>query len=485
MKAAVRKRIGFWLGVLSFGVVLCAPYSAPLEVKKAAAAAGLMVIWWATEAIPTAATSLVPLALYPALSIMSMDLVAKQYGDPYVFLFMGGFLLALAMQKSLLHKRIALHIIRRMGHGHRAMLGGFMLATAIISLGVSNTATTIMVLPIGLAVLSCMPEKNHKFNAALMMGIAYASSIGGVATLIGKPTNTIFIGQAKKMLPSLPEVNFIEWSLIGMPIAAGFLILAWAYMAFVLIGNNKRDRQFEEKILQDLAGLGKISKAEIRVMIIFSLTVIAWFWRADIRLGEWTVPGWTTLLGLKDIHDGAIASIAALALFIVPAGGLDREEMLLDWEWAKRLPWDILLFFGAGFALAESFRTSGLADRIAAGFSILHGMPEFWLIFCVCVFTIFLSELMSNTALVAMMIPILSPISESLGIHPYLLMIPATIASSFAFMMPIGTPPNAIVYASGHVRMPQMLKAGFVLNILGAFWIALVAPVLIKQIYGS
>lgn len=486
MQAHLKNKIGFWAGIVSFCLILWMPFPMPPEAKKAAAAAALMVVWWGTEAVPIAATSLVPLALYPVLSIMSADRVAKQYGDPYVFLFMGGFLLALAMQKSLLHKRIALHLIRRMGSGHRRMLAGFMLATAFISLFVSNTATTIMIFPIGMAVIGRLgSQKSHKFNAALMLGIAYASSIGGVATLIGKPTNMIFIGQSKNLLPQLKEVSFIEWSLMGVPVAAGFLVLTWFCLAFSFIGSNKKDGLLEEAISRDMDSLGKLSVAEIRVMIIFILTVLSWIWRADIQLGSMTVPGWTTLLGLRDVHDGTIAMMAALALFIVPAGEGTRGERLLDWEWAKRLPWEILFLFGGGFALAESFQTSGLAAWIAGGLSSLQGMPEFWLIVSVCFVTILLSELMSNTALVAMMMPILASVAGPLGIHPYLLMIPATIASSFAFMMPIGTPPNAIVYGSGHVPMHQMMKTGLVLNVLGVFWIALVAPALIKQIYGG
>lgn len=486
MRTLLKNKIGFWAGIFFCSLVLWLPFPMPAEAKKAAAVVALMVIWWGTECVPIAATSLVPLALYPILSIMSVELVAKQYSDPYVFLFMGGFLLALAMQKSQLHKRIALHLIRVMGCGHRQMLAGFMLATAFISLWVSNTATTIMILPIGLAVLGCLgSQKNHRFNTALMLGIAYASSIGGVATLIGKPTNMIFIGQSRNLLPHLKEVSFIEWSLIGVPVAAGFLILTWLYLSFLFIGNNKKDKSIEEAISKDIHSLGKISSAEIRVTIIFLLTVLAWFWRADVRLGHTVIPGWTTLLGLYDIHDGTIAMIGALALFIVPAKGLNSEERLLDWEWAKRLPWEILLLFGGGFALAESFKTSGLAAWIAGGSSHFKGMPEFWLILSICFATIFLSELMSNTALVAMMMPILAAASGSLGVHPYLLMIPATIASSLSFMMPVGTPPNAIVYGTGHVQMHQMMKAGLVLNILGAFWVALTAPALIRQIYGS
>ncbi len=363
------------------------------------------------------------------------------------------------------------------------MLAGFMLATAFVSLWVSNTAATLMMLPIGMAVLSAFKaEKGHKFNVALMLGIAYASSIGGVATLIGKPTNMIFIGQSRNLLPDLREVSFIEWSLIGFPLAAGFLILTWFYLVFVFIGSNRKDSLLEEAVSKDIHSLGKISAAEIRVAVIFILTVLAWFWRADIRLAGIVIPGWTTLFGLSGIHDGTIAMIAAIILFVVPSGAGGR---LLDWEWAKRLPWEILLLLGGGFALADSFRTSGLAAWIAGGFIHLEGVPEFWIILAVCLVTVFLSELMSNTALVAILMPVLVPASESLGIHPYLLMIPATIASSFAFMMPVGTPPNAIVCGSGHVRMHQMMKAGLVLNLIGVIWVASVAPVLIREIYGK
>ncbi len=464
----MKKRIGLWLGLIAFFLILFLPSPSGLspEARRAAAAAVLIIVWWVTEAAGMGLTSLLPLALYPLLSILPVEETLKKYFDPNVFLFTGGFMLALAIQKAGLHKRVAYFVIRRVGKGPRHMLAGFMLATAFISLWVSNTATALIMLPIGLAVIDGVSERrSESFSLALMLGIAYASSIGGVATLIGKPTNLIFVGEAKNFFPELPPVGFWQWSAWALPLSLGFLIMTWVYLAFFVIRKGGPDETGSERFLSEgSASLGKWTTAETRVMTVFVLTLIAWIW-----------PG-------KKVHDGAIVMVSTALLFFIPDGKGEGGK-LLDLEWAKRLPWEVILLFGGSFALAESFHKTGLALWIAGSFHALQGMPVVLLVFLLCLATSFLSELMSNTAQTAIMMPLLAAASGTLEIHPYLLMIPATVASSLAFMMPIGTPPNAIVIASGRVKIPQMARTGFLLNILGSLWVTFISFTLLKAFF--
>ncbi len=484
----LRRILGFPLGILLFVCVYLAPTpeGLSLDAKKAAAVAFLMAVWWMTECLPIAVTALVPLALYPLLSIMSASETATRYADPNIFLFMGGFMLALAMQKWNLHKRIALNVIYAVGAGPRRMLAGFTVAAAVISMFVSNTATAVMMLPIGMAVVSHLdPESGTKsrFGVALMLAIAYACSVGGAATLIGSPPNLIFAGQAKMLFPELGEVNFVQWFLFAFPLAVGFLVMVWAYLAFAVLGKTQNLKSDKALIEQEIQSLGPWSRGEIGVMIVFALAVLGWIWRADISFGGFTIPGWTTLFHLKGVHDGTVAMTAALVLFAAPVS-LKKGEFLLDWETASKLPWGILLLFGGGFALAESFRITGLDIWLGGGFEVLRDIPRPALILILCLAITFLSELMSNTAQVTMLMPVLAAAAPVLGEHPYILMIPATIAASFSFMMPVGTPPNAVIFGSGYVTIPKMAKAGFALNIMGAFWITLISILWLETSFG-
>jgi sodium-dependent dicarboxylate transporter 2/3/5 len=459
-----------------------------VEAKRAAAIAVLMAVWWITECLPIGATALVPLALYPLLSIMNAADTARRYADPTIFLFMGGFMIALAMQKWGLHKRLALFVIAAVGGGPRRMLGGFLFATAFISMWVSNTATAMMMLPIAMAVVQQLsfPDEGggaKRYRMAVMLSIAYASSIGGVATLIGTPPNMIFAGQARALLPEMPEVSFLQWFSFAFPLAFGFLLIAWAYLAFIVARGVPRAAADKQWVIGQLRALGPWSKGEAGVMAVFVLTALAWITRESVTIGSFVLPGWADVLQLEGVHDGTVAIIAGLLLFLTPVD-LAKGDFLLDWEWAKKLPWEILLLFGGGFALAESFQVTGLASWIGGGFHFLQHLPRVWLILILCLATTFLSELMSNTAQTTMMMPVLAAASATLGFHPYLLMVPATIACSMAFMMPVGTPPNAVVFGSGQVTIPQMAKAGFALNILGALWIVLMTFVLMGPVFG-
>ncbi len=485
-----RRTLGFPLGLVLFALVYLAPLPEGLsaEGKKAGAVALLMAVWWISECLPIAVTALTPLALYPLLSILPAVETSKRYADPTIFLFMGGFMIALAMQKWNLHKRLALYVLVFIGGGLRRMLLGFMLATAFVFHIGSNTATAVMMLPIAMAVCQELhfPENGKglaEFRVVLMLAIAYAASIGGVATLIGTPPNMIFAGQAKGLFPGLPEVGFVQWLFFGFPLALGFLLITWAYLAFVVARGLPKFEMKRDVVREQLKALGPWSKPQVGVMAVFVLAAIGWVMRGDITLGRFVLPGWTSLFHLKGVHDGTVAIVAALILFIVPVN-LKKGEFLLDWNWAVKLPWEVLLLFGGGFALAESFQTTGLADWLGGGFHLLQGLPLVWVVLILCLLITFMSELMSNTAQVTMMLPILAAASTTLNVHPYFLMIPATLASSLAFMMPVGTPPNAVVFGSGYVTIPQMAKAGFVLNILGALWITFMTFVLMGPVLG-
>jgi sodium-dependent dicarboxylate transporter 2/3/5 len=485
-----RQRIGFPLGLALFGALLFLPAPGGLsaEGKRAAAVAILMAVWWITEALPIAATALVPLAFYPFLSIMTMADTARRYADPVIFLFMGGFMIALAMQKWNLHKRLALYVINWIGGGLYRMLLGFMLAAGFISMWVSNTATAVMMLPIGMAVIGQLnkdQEEGQKkvFAAALMLGIAYACSIGGTATLIGTPPNMIFAGQSKALFPDLPEVGFVQWIQFALPLALGFLALTWVYLSLFVIGRSRKTKTDRGIIQREIKALGSWTRGERAVMAIFLLTAFCWIMKSDIAIGSWVIPGWTTVLNLPDVHDGTIAILAALVLFVFPLD-LKKGVFLLDWESAVKLPWGVLILFGGGFALAESFQTSGLASWLGEGLGVFRGVPVWVLVGLLCFSTTFLTELMSNTALVTTLLPVVAAASQTLGIHPYFLMVPVTVSASFAFMMPVATPPNAIVFGSGCLTIPRMAKAGLVLNLAGVVWITLLTFLLLRPVFG-
>jgi solute carrier family 13 (sodium-dependent dicarboxylate transporter), member 2/3/5 len=445
-----------------------------------------------TEAVPLAATSLLPLVLLPVLGIMTPEAAAVPYADPNIFLFLGGFLLAQAFQKWGLHRRVALLMLTLMGTRPRQLLLGCMLATAVISMWVSNTATAMMMLPIGMAVASQVglessdPQNRasgDNFGAGLMLGIAYAASIGGMATLIGTPPNVIFAGQVRQLFPELGEVGFLRWMLVSVPLAGIYLLLTWLYLAFVVMrcSSGLQPDKGGQALSAQRAELGPMSRGERVVMTVFLLTVAAWVFRADLVIGPLTIPGWSTWAGLE-VHDGTIAVAAALLLFLIPID-LQRGQFVLDWVWAVRIPWEVLFLFGGGFALATAFRVTGLAEWLAGALQLLAVLPLGIMMLALCVVVIFASEIASNTALASLLLPILAATAKGLDIHPYLLMLPATLAASCGFMLPVATPPNAVAFASGYVTAPQMLRVGLVLDSLGALLVTLAVSTLGRAVF--
>lgn len=489
-RPSMRRTVGLFLGVVAFFVLLLMPAPAGLSAvgQRTLAVATLMAIWWVTEAIPIPATALAPLALFPLLHVSKAGVIARSYGDSNIFLFMGGFFLAMAMQRCDLHKRIALQIIHVIGTRPRRIVLGFMVATAFLSMWISNTATTMMVYPIALAVVlhfGTQGGEGDSFKTVLMLGVAYAASIGGLGTLVGTPPNIVFAAAVKSLYPDAPPVDFLRWMLVGLPVVIIFLPIAWLVLTRLVfrIGGFEAGAG-KEIIAEQLARLGRPTSAERRTFIVFVATALAWIFRRDIQLGFVTLPGWSSLLGVGGwANDATVAMVVSLLLFMIPGGG-ESEGALLDWEWAVRIPWGILILFGGGIALAEAFKSSGLAAWIASHLQALHNVPTLLLIFSISLMLMVLTEFTSNTAIATIFMPILAATSSATGLHPFLLMIPATLAASCAFMLPVATPPNAIVFGSGHVTIRDMLRAGVVLDLIGAVLITAVVYLLAIPVFG-
>lgn len=471
-------------------------------MMAAAAVTALVACWWMTLALPLPVTSLLPLVLFPLVGVLPVGRAAIPYANSHVFLFMGGFILALAVERWGLHRRIALHIVRMIGTSQSTIVLGFMLASAVLSMWISNTATTLMMLPIGLAIVAAMSEPNAEsgesgrsgnFAAALMLGIAYGASIGGIATPIGTPPNIAFRGQWSRLFPEAAEIGFGQWMILFVPMVTIFLPMVWLVLVKITCPVSPSKTVCGRAVVTDeLRRLGSMRRPEKRVMMIFIATALLWMTRS-IPVGDVNY-GWSGLLerGMKGagnqlfradyINDATVAVGMAVLLFMIPAGrskGSNRHDYLMNWETSRRLPWGILLLFGGGFSIAEGFQSSGLSawcGEVFAGFGMIGALP---LILLTCLMMTFLTEITSNTATTQVMLPILARVAQTMGINPLMLMLPATLSASCAFMLPVATPPNAIVFGSGHVEMKHMVRSGLVINLIGVllisatfFWIA-------------
>jgi sodium-dependent dicarboxylate transporter 2/3/5 len=480
------KKNGLFIGPLLFCFVLLSPpqWGVSIEAWKVIAMSALMLAWWVTEAVPIPVTALVPLVCLPLLGISELKEVSVSYGDPIVFLFLGGFMLALAMEKWKLHRRIALTIVKMTGTNADGIVLGFMIATAALSMWISNTATTIMMLPIALSVISLLTDHqsgslrvanaNEKgmrnFSKTIMLGIAYAASLGGMATLIGTPPNVVFKGYIEKTYGF--EVNFFDWMLVGVPLS--FLLVGLTYVTNVklLFPNKLGDFAGAKELIRDeLAALGKPSKAEKRTFCLFMIVVFLWIFRTFIN---------QLLPGIK-LTDEIIAMMATLALFLVPVD-FGKGTFLLDWQATRELPWGILLLFGGGLALADALYKTGIIDLLGAFFKGME-INRFVFILALTAATVLLSEAMSNVALVVVFLPVVSGIAQGVGIEPLQLAVPVTLAASCGFMLPMATPPNAIVFGGGHLRVYDMVRAGLWLDLISILAIALFSETLIAWIF--
>lgn len=462
------KRFGFVLGPLLFILIHFFFKGEGLseEGRDILAATSWIGIWWVFEVLPIAVTALLPILLFPLLDAVALGDTTASYGHKYVFLYLGGFILALTIEKWNLHKRIALQIIKTIGTNMYTIVLGFMVATAFLSMWISNTATTVMVLPMAISIVKQLkdnpdtPEDENKvFSKLLMLAIAYAASIGGIATLIGTPPNLVFAGFVQKTYGV--DISFWQWMKFGLPVASVLLVLAWLYLTRIAYPLRKaRFPGGKKEIIRLLAELGPLGKEEKMVLLVFVLTAFCWITRSFLL--QKFIP---------NIDDTIIAIASAIVLFIIPANR--SGEPLIKWNEAVRIPWGIILLFGGGMAIAKGFQDTGLATYLGGQMTFFDGLPLFVLLLLVITCVNFLTEVTSNLATTAMMLPVLAPLALTLGINPYLLMVACTSAASCAFMLPVATPPNAVVFGSGYLRIPDMVRTGFLMNMLSIIIMAL------------
>ncbi len=463
-----KKKVGLVLGPLAFLLItnFFHPDGLNDEGRAILACVAWMVVWWVLEALPIPVTAMLPLVIFPLSGGLNLPDTAAAYGHKLIFLFLGGFILAIAIERWNLHKRIALSIIYMVGTSVVNIILGFMLATAFLSMWISNTATSVMMLPIGLAIVSqlkdnptTVEDENQIFGKALMLAIGYSATIGGIGTLIGTPPNLVFAGVLDEIFGI--EITFSEWIVFGLPISLGLLSICWFYLT--RIGFKFKQKEFpggRAEIKRQLDALGKLSFEEKIVATVFIITAIAWISRSLVL--KHFLPG---------IDDTIIAIASAIVLFLLPSKEQGRN--LLKWEEAVKLPWGILILFGGGMAIAAGFNGSGLAPWIGSQMALLEEIPLLVLVFLVVLFVNLITEVTSNMALTAMILPIMAPMALIIDVHPYLLMVGATAASSCAFMLPISTPPNAVVFSSGYLSIPDMVKTGFWLNLISVVIIVL------------
>lgn len=418
-----------------------------------------MVLWWITEIVPIPVTSLLPMIFIPLLGIDKLDAATSPYAHPLIFLFLGGFFLSIAMEKTVLHKRIALKALSMVGSSPGLQIAAVMAVTAFLSMWMSNTATAVMMLPIGLSIIAMANASTQDhFGKAVLLGIAYSASIGGVATLIGTPPNALLAAYLSKSYGI--QISFADWMLLGVPLALTMLLVCWVWLTKIHFRMPKTDHAQNDTPAQ-LKALGEMSRSQKLVLMVFALAALSWISQ------QWLVK-WTGL----PISDTVIALCAAALLFVLP-GEKGSGTALLEWKDSQNLPWGVLLLFGGGLSMADQIQKTGVAELLAQQLQLLEGVPPVLLLVTVTSLIIFLTEVTSNTATAAAFLPLLGPVAISMELSPLYLVVPAALAASFAFMMPVATPPNAIVFASGKLQIKDMVRAGLVLNLVGIVTISL------------
>ena len=474
------KKIGLFLGPILFLIM----YNLPYEIVNPAAdkvisVALWMVIWWITETVSISITALIPLVIFPLFGIMDMKTVSANYGSPIVFLFFGGFVMALALEKVDLHKRIALNIIRITGTSPNKVILGFMIATAFLSMWISNTATTVVMLPIALSVINLLKNDedgftkgDQNFALSIMLGVAYAANVGGIATIIGTPPNTVLVGFMEQEYNT--QVSFFKWMLMGIPFSLLMLGVIYIVLVKLIYPNNLSGKSNSKELIEnEISKLGPIRKIEKKVLWIFILTIFLWIFRNYIN-------EYITFIKLSD---AGISVLTAFILFSVPFN-FNEGKFILEWDDTKKLPWGILILFGGGLSLASGLSSTGVIDFIGEEVSS-YGFTSILMIGSLLIFImLFMTELMSNVALVAIFAPVVAGIAVGLETDILLMLIPVTMASSCAFMLPMATPPNAIVFASGHIKVHEMAKAGILLNIISVMILITFAAFVLPMIFG-
>lgn len=451
--------LGPVLAALVYFLMSSSGFTHPASIT--AAIASLCAVWWIFEPIPIPATSLIPIAAFPAFDVLSAKQVAEAYGHWLILLLMGGFILSTALEKSGTHRRLALGMIRLVGsHSEKRIVFGFMVASAALSMWISNTATTLMLLPVAMAIIQCGPdnENTRKFAIALLLGLGYAANIGGVGTPIGTPPNLLFMNFYAQATGEV--ISFIDWMMWALPIVILFVPLMWLWLT----------RKLKAHQSYDLPPVGKWRTEEKRTMAVFAVVALLWIFRTG------PYGGWSELLGLEHANDASVALLGVIAMFMIPNG---KGCKLLDWETANKIPWGVLLLFAGGIAIASAFTASGLSEVIGNSMGFLTDLPPLLLIVSICLIVTFVTELTSNTATAALLMPILAAAGVAADMDPAILMFPAAISASCAFMLPVATGPNAVIFSSNRLSVELMVRNGFIMNLIGAGIITLVVYFLV------
>jgi sodium-dependent dicarboxylate transporter 2/3/5 len=462
-KSGKVQALGLWLGPLLAFVTFTSTSFSGLN-DKASLTAGitmLCAVWWILEPIPIPVTSLLPFALFPFAGVLDHKSVSTAYGHHLILLLMGGFLLSTAMESSGAHRRVAMTMLKIFGGGsRRRVVAGFMVATALLSMWISNTATVLMMIPVAGAILE--QDKDKSFMRALLLGLAYSASIGGMGTLVGTPPNIVFSGVFREETGR--EVGFASWMLIGIPVVIILVPMAWFFLTHKLSKGSELT----------IPSLASARKKEKRVLLVFAWTILLWVTRSA------PFGGWSQWLGMPGVGDSTIALQSVVLMFLIPDG---EGQHLLEWETAKKIPWGLLLLFGGGIAIARAFMASGLSDALGHGLSGLAELPAFWMTLFLCLSVTFLTEVTSNTATTTLLMPVLAAAAKAASIEPALLMVPAALSASCAFMLPVATAPNAIVFGTGRISTKEMARAGFFLNVFFAFILTLLSLLLVPLVF--
>ncbi len=485
-----KKNIGLILGFLLFLFILLFTDLEPGKpaITRTFAVAGLMAVWWITEALPLSVTALLPVILFPLLGVLDGKEVSEAYFNHIIFIFIGGFIMALAIEKWNLHKRIALRILLWIGTSPGRILFGCMLATSLLSMWISNTATAMMMIPIVSSIIieiegSLSKNEISDYSTGLLLGIAYSASVGGIATLVGTPPNLICVRVMNILYPDAPEIMFNQWILFALPVTIVMFFIIWLLLKLLFIKKIRITDLSKNSIRNQYINMGKLSYEEKAVFILFILLALLWIFRPGFKFNSFTIPGWASLFNYsKYLNDGTVAVFVAVLLFIIPSK-TNNNGRLMDWKTANKLPWNIVILFGGGFALAMGFEKSGLslwlANKLTQNLNI---NPIFYILIIVALMT-FLTELTSNTASTQMLLPVFASMAVGLKLNPILFVIPVTLAASFAFMLPTATPPNAIIFGTNRVRIGNMIRTGFILNIVGILLITLITYLLLDKIF--
>ena len=478
-KLHLTKSIGLFLGpaLFLFTLLFFNPEGLSYEAKAILASTIWIAVWWISEAVHISVTALLPIILFPLFGGMDLKSTTASYGHKYIFLYMGGFVIAIAIEKWNLHKRIALNIIHLIGTGISKIILGFMLATAFMSMWISNTATSVMMLPIGMAIIAqlkdhpdTVEDENSTFGKALMLAIAYSASIGGMATLIGTPPNLVLAGILQEMYGV--EITFAQWFKFGLPISIILLAICWVYLTrFAYSFEMDNFPGGKKEIKRQLNALGKMASEEKIVATVFIITAILWILRSRPFMQN-LIPG---------IDDTIIAMIAAVVLFLLPSR--KKNTRIISWDEAVKMPWGIMILFGGGMALAAGFQSSGLAEWIGEQFTLLKGLHLLVLVLILIACVNLLTEITSNLATTAMLLPILAPMALSIEVHPYILLVAATVSASCAFMLPVATPPNAVVFGSGYLRIPDMVRTGIWMNLISIFLLTIIVYLILPHLW--